>query len=109
MQEALDEAIRIESQSYRSKSDIACSVTELDTEDEEDNETDNKRQKKNRNNKDKDKSHVRFASPSRATDMDQCIKKLEEQMSRWNKEEEKEKVDDVCAWCYGTLVATMSQ
>jgi len=85
MQEALDEAIRIESQSYRSKSDIACSVSEPDTEDEEDNETDNKRQKKNRNNKDKDKSHVRFASPSRGTDMDQRIKKLEEQMSRWNR------------------------
>ena len=59
MQEALDEAIRIESQSYRSKSDIACSVSEPDTEDEEDNETDNKRQKKNRN--DKDKNHVRPA------------------------------------------------
>jgi len=46
MQEAMDEAIRIESQSHRSKSGIACFVSEPDTEDEEDNETNNERQKK---------------------------------------------------------------
>ena len=63
MQEALDEAIRIESQSYQSKNDVICSIFDPDTEDENDDEAD-KKQRKNRNNKDKDKSHARFVSPA---------------------------------------------
>jgi len=74
VQEAMDEAIRIESQSYQSKTDVVGSISDPDTEDEEDNEMDNKKQRKNRNNKDKDKSHARFVSPSQGGDMDQRIK-----------------------------------
>ena len=67
-----------------------CSIFEPDTEDEDDDEADNKKQRKNRN---KDKSHARFVSPSRGGDMDKRIKKLEEQMSRWSKEDEMASVD----------------